>query len=50
MSPTSQAILGAWSIGLWPALGLALSALIYLRGWRVLTRVNPERFPGWRAD
>ncbi|MEN9676548.1 MAG: hypothetical protein RIS76_2444 [Verrucomicrobiota bacterium] len=49
MSPTSQAILGAWSIGLWPALGLALSALIYLRGWRVLTRVNPERFPGWRA-
>lgn len=49
MSSNSQAILGTWSIDLWPVLGLGLSALVYLRGWRVLNRVLPERFPGWRA-
>lgn len=34
-----------------PALsaGLALVALLYLRGWRVLHRLAPERWPLWRG-
>lgn len=49
MSSLTQAILSSWSLGFWPALTLVLSALVYLRGWRVLRHVQPARFPTWRA-
>lgn len=49
MSSTTQALLTSWSLGLWPLLGITLGTVCYLRGWRVLHRVNPVRFPGWRA-
>lgn len=49
MSSLTQAILSSWSLGFWPALTLVLSALVYLRGWRVLRHVQPARFPAWRA-
>ena len=29
MPPTIQSVLSSWSIGLWPLLGLGLSALLY---------------------
>jgi len=48
MSPTAQAIFSSWSIDPKLALGLIVSALLYLRGWRVLHRITPRRFPVWR--
>ncbi|MEO8350144.1 MAG: cytochrome c oxidase assembly protein [Chthoniobacteraceae bacterium] len=49
MSPSAQAAFGSWSVD--PKLGVALlvTALIYARGWRVLHRLSPARFPDWRA-
>jgi cytochrome c oxidase assembly factor CtaG len=48
MSASTQAILSSWSLDLSLALGLAGSAILYLRGWLVLHRVNPPHFPVWR--
>ena len=48
MSPTSQAILASWSLDPKIVLGVATCFLLYLRGWRVLHRTSPERFPAWR--
>ena len=48
MSPTSQAILTSWSLDSKIALGVVASFLLYLRGWWVLHRTSPERFPTWR--
>jgi cytochrome c oxidase assembly factor CtaG/ferredoxin len=48
MSPSAQAALSSWSIDPMLALGLIVLAILYLRGWRVLHRVTPDRFPVWR--
>src|SRR5260221_5829187 len=48
VSPTTEAILASWSIDPKVALGLIVSAILYLRGWRVLHRITPVRFPTWR--
>ncbi len=48
MSAASQAILRSWAIDPVVALGLLIGALIYARGWRVLHRIMPARFPAWR--
>jgi cytochrome c oxidase assembly factor CtaG len=48
MSPTSQAILSSWSINPGITLGLSGSAILYFRGWLVLHRTTPIRFPAWR--
>jgi cytochrome c oxidase assembly factor CtaG len=48
MSPSAQAVLSSWSIDPKLALGLLITAIFYLRGWRVLHRVTPNRFPVWR--
>ena len=48
MSPTSQAILTSWSLDSKIALGVVAFFLLFLRGWRVLHRTSPERFPTWR--
>jgi cytochrome c oxidase assembly factor CtaG len=49
MSPTSQAIFSSWSFEPKIALGLAASLILYLRGWFILHRSSPRRFPLWRA-
>jgi cytochrome c oxidase assembly factor CtaG/ferredoxin len=48
MSPTAQAILSSWSIDPKMALGLLTALLLYLRGWLILRRTLPARFPAWR--
>jgi cytochrome c oxidase assembly factor CtaG/ferredoxin len=48
MSPTTEAILASWSVDPKFAIGLIVSAILYLRGWRVLHRITPARFPAWR--
>ncbi len=48
MSPTAQAILTSWAIDPKLAVGLLLTAFLYLRGWRIVHRVTPSRFPRWR--
>src|SRR5437899_11585611 len=48
MSQTSQAILSSWSIDPVIAAGLAAWVIVYLRGWLILHRTSPERFPVWR--
>src|SRR5215470_15422180 len=49
MSPISQAILSSWSVEPKIALGLVASFIVYLRGWFILHRGSPKRFPVWRA-
>src|SRR5258705_1537273 len=49
MSPTSQAILSSWSSDPQIALGLFASVILYLRGWLILHRTSPTRFPVWRS-
>jgi cytochrome c oxidase assembly factor CtaG len=39
----------AWSFPLWPAAMLLLTAVVYLRGWRLLQRTRSRELPRWRA-
>ncbi|MGO9201002.1 MAG: cytochrome c oxidase assembly protein [Limisphaerales bacterium] len=48
MSPTSQAVLSSWSLDPKIALGVVASIVLYLRGWLILHRTSPTRFPAWR--
>src|SRR5258705_5890474 len=48
MSPISQAILSSWSFDVAIVTSLAVSAIVYLRGWLILHRTSPERFQSWR--
>lgn len=48
MSPTAQAVFTSWSLDPKLAFGLIVLVLVYWRGWRVLYRVIPVRFPVWR--
>ena len=48
MSSVSQAIFGSWFFDPKIALGLAVAVLLYFRGWRILHRTLPDRFPVWR--
>src|SRR5882724_6516373 len=48
MSSNSQAILSSWSFDPKIAFGLAVSVLLYTRGWLILHRNLPGRFPVWR--
>ena len=49
MPPTSQAILSSWSFQPKTILGLAALLILYLRGWLILHRSSPKRFPVRRA-
>ena len=51
LDPDSSAanILTAWSFPPLPFLGLAITLVLYLRGWRVTRRTRPRQMPGWRA-
>ncbi len=44
-----QSFLTAWSLPLVPLIGLALTLLLYLRGWRAVYRTRPQELPAWRA-
>lgn len=44
-----QSFLTAWSLPLVPLIGLALTLLLYLRGWRAVYRTRPRELPAWRA-
>jgi len=48
MPSVSQAILSSWSIDPKIALGLAAGLVLYYRGWLILHRTLPQRFPLWR--
>src|SRR6266705_2508263 len=49
MSSVSQAILSSWFFDPKITLGIVAVIILYLRGWRILHRTSPARFPGWRA-
>jgi cytochrome c oxidase assembly factor CtaG len=44
MSPTLDAFLRSWPLDPWLLLALVLTAIVYLRGWRILHRRDPERW------
>src|SRR5262249_51303403 len=44
----AQAILASWSVAPGLTTILVLLAALYARGWHVLRRQMPERFPVWR--
>src|SRR5262245_8668955 len=48
MSQTTQAILGSWSIDPAVAVALAVVCILYTRGWKILHRTRPRRYPRWR--
>ena len=48
MSRVTEAIFFSWSIKPGLAFSLAVASAIYLRGWFVLHRILPSRFPPWR--
>src|SRR5216684_2753843 len=50
MSPTTQAILSSWTFDPKIALGIVVSLILYLRGWFILHRTSPMRFPVWRLS
>jgi cytochrome c oxidase assembly factor CtaG/polyferredoxin len=48
VSPTLDAALLSWPFDPWLLAGLLVTAGVYLRGWLVLRRRNPRRWPGGR--
>ena len=53
MPDATQAAFGfsysAQELPVWATLSLLLTAVVYIRGWRALSRSRPEQIPGWRA-
>ncbi len=49
MQPVYQAVLRSWSIPPAATFAIALSALIYLRGWWLLKRAGSPALPPWRV-
>jgi cytochrome c oxidase assembly factor CtaG len=49
MEEFPHGILAAWSWPLWPAVGIVITATLYLRGWRSLQRTRARELPRWRA-
>jgi cytochrome c oxidase assembly factor CtaG/ferredoxin len=48
MDPTFDAFLRSWPFDPWFLISLLLTACVYLRGWRVLRRRDPDRWPARR--
>ncbi len=48
MSDTARAIFSSWLIEPKFLMGLSVVGILYFRGWRVLHRITPKRFPTWR--
>jgi len=49
MEEFPHGILAAWSWPLWPAIGIVIAGVLYLRGWRALQRTRSRELPRWRA-
>jgi cytochrome c oxidase assembly factor CtaG len=49
MPSVSQAVLRSWSIPPAATFAIALSAIVYLRGWWLLRRAGSPNIPRWRA-
>jgi putative membrane protein len=49
MESVSQAVMLSWSIPPAATLALAVTAVVYLRGWILLRRAGVPFVPGWRA-
>jgi len=49
MQPVRQAVLLSWSVPPAASLALALTTLVYLRGWILLRRAGVPFVPPWRA-
>jgi len=49
MRSTAQAVMASWSIPPAASFALALTALVYLRGWLLLRRAGVPFVPLWRA-
>jgi cytochrome c oxidase assembly factor CtaG len=45
----AESVLGSWNLEAGVVFALLLSAFVYLRGWRSVSRLAPARFPAWRA-
>jgi len=50
MSPTLNAFLRSWPFAPWLTASLMASAIIYLRGWRLLHHRDPERWHAGRLS
>jgi putative membrane protein len=48
MSPEAHTILQSWSSPVWANVALALTALVYVRGWLRIWRLLPDVIPIWR--
>src|ERR1035438_7883189 len=49
MQPIYQAVLRSWSVPPAATFAIALSAIVYLRGWWLLRRAGSPNIPPWRA-
>jgi cytochrome c oxidase assembly factor CtaG len=50
MDPTFDAVLRSWPFEPWLLMSLLLTGAIYLRGWLVLRRRDPDRWPAQRLS
>ena len=48
MSSVAGAALASWSIPFWATLGVLLTAILYIRGWRGLAYLRSTLLPDWR--
>lgn len=48
-TPVLGDLLRAWTLPLVPFIGLSLTLILYLRGWRVAKRTRPAELPPWRV-
>ncbi len=50
MSGAARAVFEDWTVPLWLTLGIAVSALLYVRGWLALRKTRLMQFSGWRLS
>jgi putative membrane protein len=50
MSGAARAVFEDWTVPLWLTLGIAATALLYVRGWLALQRTRSMQFSGWRLS
>src|SRR5215467_6474831 len=48
MSSVARAAFASWSIPFWATLGILITAIVYVRGWRGLAYLRSTRLPPWR--
>ncbi|MGC1869749.1 MAG: cytochrome c oxidase assembly protein [Acidobacteriaceae bacterium] len=47
--PVPEAIAQSWIVPFWPTLGMLITGILYLRGWRLARITRPRELPPWRA-